>query len=109
MVKKININFLVDETGYKNNRSLYICKDCKRKANLVQIKEEEWFYRINCTEDSLIYLKKDGIGYIDEEKVDFVCKEHYERLKPEVKNNYVKIGLPYFLSVIGKQGGVFSF
>lgn len=109
MRKRINISFLADETGFQNSRNLYICKTCKRRANLDQVKKEKWYYRINEKEENLIYLNKNGIGYVPLKKVIYICYKHYKFLSEREASQFVQIGMPYFLSIIGKKGGILSF
>ncbi|MBU1078439.1 MAG: hypothetical protein KKH98_14170 [Spirochaetes bacterium] len=109
MQKKIDINYLVDETGLQNSRNPYECRRCKIKKNHDQVEKEKWYYQIKEKEKNLIYLKKDGIGYVPLDKVDYLCNRHFKSLNKKEAEKFVQIGVPYFLTMIGKTGGIFSF
>ncbi len=109
MRRRINISFLVNETGFQNSRNLYICKACKRRANSDQVEKEKWYYKINEKEENLVYLKKNGIGYVPFKKVVYICYKHYKILSEKKASQFVQVGMPYFLSIIGKKGGILSF
>lgn len=109
MKKLINPISLVDETGVKNSKDVYICSKCKKAVNLEKAREHGWHYKIKCSEKDMIYLDKNKMGYVHIKHVSYICAEHHQKLTQEEAIEYVEIGLPYFLSVIGKKSGIFSF
>jgi len=106
---RINIEFLADETGLKRSKEPYICSACGKKINYEKVQNSGWYYKINIEESELIYPFKDKIGYTDLKNISYLCKKHYKKLSAKNAFEFVEVGLPYFLSRLGKQGGVFSF
>ena len=109
MKKLINPNLLADETGLKNSRNYYTCYVCGKKIHHNKIQNSEWYYKINGKEEDLIYPGKNKIGYLPVSKIIYVCSKHYKILPEDKATEFAEIGLPYFLSRIGQNGGIFSF
>ncbi len=109
MKKNINPNLLVDETGIKNLKEDYTCDLCNKKKPRNKIQSIGWYYKINKKEKDLIHLEKNKIGYVHIDNVTYICNEDYKKLTAEKASDFVEIGLPYFISLDGQNGGIFSF
>lgn len=105
----LNPSLLIDETGVKNSKTDYICSVCKKTADMARVQQEIWYYKIKAAEKDLIYLEKNKIGFIKASKVIYICHDDYLKLSAADAKDYIEIGLPYFLSLISKKGGIFSF
>lgn len=99
---------LVDETGVKNNKEPYCCEKCNKKIEFDKILKEGWYYKIKKKEAELIRLKN-KMGYVSIDDVTFLCKEDYHKLATDKVKDFVEVGLPYYISIIDKIGGIFSF
>lgn len=109
MKKIINPNLLADETGVKNSMDDYICNVCGKKMHYSKIQCAEWYYKINAREKDLVYPGKNKIGYIPVRRIVYICNKHYKMLPKNRTSGFVEIGLPFFISRIGENGGIFSF
>lgn len=109
MIKKIIPSQLIDETGQQNSIESYECFKCGNKESFNKIQYSGWYYKINCAENQLIYIKKKKLGFVEHDQVDYICPKHYRKLTDLEKSKYVEVGLPYFLSIAIQSGGVFSF
>ena len=96
---------IINEMGEKSPDKNYVCKVCKREITLNKVKEEEWYYCISEKEK----IREKNIQFYSNDKVEYVCNEHYNTLSKKESTNYVEVGYPYYPSLLMNKQKISTF